>query len=318
MDITELVKVGNDLPPGGCEWKLRLEKTVDGITLNSETPNIAGEFLAFNFSGARLYYLHSQAQNIARARACRNRFAPMVVVPVSGSLRVSQLGRNCVVAPGQFVFIDSAAPLELDYETAFENIFLHLPSSSFVPALFHRAISKPVDANCDFDFLFKSLIESTWSHATKLRPDEHGAVLNSILSLCPLTSPFRAQFSQEEPCIRVTKAMAFIEDNLGESWLNPQVVADHQGVSRRYLDDRFGRLGLRIERWIWERRLLRAREELGIASRGGRFMDKTIIQIALDNGFKSPSHFSRSFSERFGVSPREYRKSICESSNGLH
>jgi AraC-like DNA-binding protein len=113
--------------------------------------------------------------------------------------------------------------------------------------------------------------------------------------------------------------MGYIEDNLAEGWLNPQAVADAQGVSRRYLDDRFGRLGLRIEGWIWERRLLRAREELALASRLGRNNGKTIIQIALDTGFKSPSHFSRSFSSRFGVSPREYRNTLeCESAPRRH
>jgi AraC-like DNA-binding protein len=195
-----------------------------------------------------------------------------------------------------------------------------------VPSLFYKAICRIGRVTSDFDFLFKSAIEGVWKNAESLHPSEHGAALNSILSLCTLTSPFRDSAREIEPCIRVTKAMNFIEDNLGEEWLNPQSVADAQGVSRRYLDERFGLLGLRIERWIWERRLMRARDELSLSSRAGRNSGKTVIQVALDNGFKSPSHFSgrsadvsvfhREISRR--ESKRSERPSLTQPSSRSH
>ena len=295
----------------GHAWREKLPSSVDGLRMQTRSNSGEGEFLSFHFSGARMYYLHADVQHISRSRPCRNRFAPMAVIPLKSELSLSQQGRERTVRPGEFAFIDSAAPFEMGSSDQFHNLYMHFPSSSFVPSLFYKAVCRTGDTTSAFDLLFTSTLESIWNNAHDLRPTEHGAALNSILSLCPLTSPFRESSSEIEPCIRVTKAMNFIEDNLAEEWLSPLSVADAQGVSRRYLDDRFGLLGLRIERWIWERRLLRAQNELSLSSRAGRNA-KTIIQVALDNGFKSPSHFSRSFNARFGVSPREFRKRIEE------
>jgi len=320
MNVCEIIKVdpGAASTPSRTEWQSKLQQTVNGIHTESPLEDLGGELLSFNFSGARINYLHSNVQHISRPRQCPNRFAPMAVVPLTGGVTVTQLGRCSHIEPGQYFFMDSAAPMELEYSGEFRHLFLYFPASSFVPAVFHKAIARPVEAASDFDFLFKSMIEGIWRNAEDLPAQEHGAALNSVLSMCPLTSPFRHQAREIEPCIRVAKAMSYIEDNLAEEWLSPSMVADAQGVSRRYLDDRFGRLGLRIERWIWERRLLRAREDLSLASRVGRFTGKTILQVALDNGFKSPSHFSRSFSARFGVSPRDYRSGIEEQTERLH
>jgi AraC-like DNA-binding protein len=296
---------------GASEWRSKLQSTVNGLHQESPIEELGGELLVFSFSGAQLHCLHSDVQMISRLRPCPNRFAPVAIVPLTGGVTMTQLGRTCSVQPGQFAFMDAAAPLDLVYENEFRHLFLHFPPTCFVPAVFHKHTSRTVDGSSDFDLLFRSIIERTWFNAEGLRAEEHGAALNSILSLCPLTSPFRENARQVEPCIRVARAMVYIENNLGEAWLTPQTVAEAQGVSRRYLDDRFGRIGLRIERCIWERRLVRAKEELSLSSRSSRYLAKTIIQIALDNGFKSPSHFSRAFSARFGMSPREFRNRMA-------
>ncbi len=49
-------------------------------------------------------------------------------------------------------------------------------------------------------------------------------------------------------------------------------------------------------KWLLEKRLLHARYLL--SNRG-----KTISEAAFESGFENPSHFSRSFKERFGISP---------------
>ena len=312
MSVNEIIRVerGEASIPSRTLWQSRLEEAVAGVHTESPLEDLGGELLSFGFCGARIHYLHSDVQRISRPRACPNRFSPMALVPLSGRVRLSQSERTCEIGPGQYVFMDTAAPMTLNYESEFRHLFLYFPPSSFTPATFHRSIAHAVDEMSDFDLLFRSTIEGIWRNAEELSAEDHGAALNSLLSLCLLSSPFRNQMRRTEPCIRVSRAMAYIESNLAESWLSPSTVADAQGVSRRHLDDRFGRLGLRIERWIWERRLLRAREELGMASRVGRYTSKTILQIALDTGFKSPSHFSRSFNARFGISPRKFRSDI--------
>jgi AraC-like DNA-binding protein len=49
-------------------------------------------------------------------------------------------------------------------------------------------------------------------------------------------------------------------------------------------------------KWLLEKRLNHAMHLLSN-------MDKTVGEAAFESGFESPSHFSRSFKERFGISP---------------
>ncbi|MGZ8525032.1 MAG: helix-turn-helix domain-containing protein, partial [Chitinophagaceae bacterium] len=49
-------------------------------------------------------------------------------------------------------------------------------------------------------------------------------------------------------------------------------------------------------KWLLEKRLNHAMHLLGNT-------EKTVGEAAFESGFESPSHFSRSFKERFGISP---------------
>jgi AraC-like DNA-binding protein len=37
---------------------------------------------------------------------------------------------------------------------------------------------------------------------------------------------------------------------------------------------------------------------------------RTLTEIALSQGFKSPAHFSAAFRQRYGMTPRDYRASV--------
>jgi AraC-like DNA-binding protein len=54
-------------------------------------------------------------------------------------------------------------------------------------------------------------------------------------------------------------------------------------------------------KWLLEKRLLHAKNLLTITN-------KTISEAAFESGFETPSHFSRSFKERFGVTPSSIGK----------
>lgn len=312
MGISELIRIEPDktIEPA-ARWRAEFEAQIEGISQVSPLAALGGELLSFSFSGACIYYVHSDVQRLVRQRPSpRNRFAPMAIIPLLGEIQVSQFDRQCLIEPGQFTLIDSAAPLSLVYEGEFRELCLLLPGSCFVPAAFHQAVCAETSGSTKFDEAFVSFLDTLWESADTLEAEDHGAALNSILSLMQLTTPLRRPATDSTPCVRVRRAMAFIEHHLAEEWLTPRAIADAQGVSRRYLDELFGKMNLRVERWIWERRLIRARDELKLSARARKGCRKSIIQVALDSGFKSPSHFSRAFSSRFGVSPREFRQGV--------
>ena len=77
------------------------------------------------------------------------------------------------------------------------------------------------------------------------------------------------------------------------------------GVSSRYLAKLFAQVGTTVMNQLMDIRLSRASVQLREAHLAG----SSIAEVARNNGFASPAHFSRAFKNRFGTSPSKWRKS---------
>lgn len=89
-----------------------------------------------------------------------------------------------------------------------------------------------------------------------------------------------------------------IQQSLGESWDVGQAAA-YLGVSGRTLSRRFQReTGLRFGDWVRRAKLLGALNALATG--------RSVLDVALDLGYDSPSAFSAMFRRSLGVSPTQY------------
>jgi AraC family transcriptional activator of tynA and feaB len=95
-----------------------------------------------------------------------------------------------------------------------------------------------------------------------------------------------------------------VERSLSDPALSPIVVANRIGVPVRYLHRLFEDRGRSFGRWLLERRLERSERDLSDPARA----HWTVADIAGQHGFNDPSYFARAFRARYGVSPREYRR----------
>ncbi|MGW8783201.1 helix-turn-helix domain-containing protein [Streptomyces sp. NPDC055796] len=95
----------------------------------------------------------------------------------------------------------------------------------------------------------------------------------------------------------------FIENNLDDPDLSPQVIADRHNVSLRHLHALFADEPLTVSARIRNRRLERARTDLASAEMRGQ----PVQAIAVRWGFSSATGFSRAFREAYGVTPTEHR-----------
>lgn len=95
----------------------------------------------------------------------------------------------------------------------------------------------------------------------------------------------------------------FIDKNLHDASLNPELIIRTMGISRSYLYKLFAQYHFSFQDYVRSRRLARVAAELRNPAREQLF----ITDIAMDCGFHNISHFSRSFTEQFGESPRAYR-----------
>ena len=99
---------------------------------------------------------------------------------------------------------------------------------------------------------------------------------------------------------KVRRAIAYFERNLEEE-IAMERVADHVAVSVRQLERLFRRyLGQSPRRYLNDMRLDRAMRLL-IQT------DMSVIEIGVATGFSSPSSFTRTFVQRFGLPPRRVR-----------
>ena len=102
--------------------------------------------------------------------------------------------------------------------------------------------------------------------------------------------------------MRITKALEYIEGNLSEPMMNHNQLAALMYYSPNHFRHIFIlETGQNVGAYIRTRRLERARAQISGTNR-------TILDIALSNGFNSPQVFNRAFKRRYGVTPTELRK----------
>ncbi|MEV6210495.1 helix-turn-helix domain-containing protein [Kitasatospora sp. NPDC051914] len=96
----------------------------------------------------------------------------------------------------------------------------------------------------------------------------------------------------------------FARARLADPELKPEMLAQQHHISLRYLQKLFQEHGQSPASWIRDERLHRSCTEL----RDPRLAHLTIAMIGERSGLYGASHFSRLFRDRYGISPREYRR----------
>jgi len=95
----------------------------------------------------------------------------------------------------------------------------------------------------------------------------------------------------------------FIFNHLSDEFMNPDSIAQANGISVGYLHQIFKPTGCSIMETIRELRLEMAKQLLTNTS--ARML--SVTEIAYRLGFKYPSDFSRSFKQKYGTSPKSIR-----------
>ncbi|MEA2868557.1 MAG: hypothetical protein QOE39_3272, partial [Bradyrhizobium sp.] len=104
-----------------------------------------------------------------------------------------------------------------------------------------------------------------------------------------------------------------IERKLGDPDITPARIAQMEGISERYLQKLFETTGDSFTHYLRERRLQRCWADLANPAEAHR----SVSDIAFGCGFSDAAHFSRSFRDRFGLSPTAFRQQQVERNSGL-
>ncbi|MFD9430800.1 helix-turn-helix transcriptional regulator [Streptomyces sp. NPDC060002] len=310
------------LDPPVCRTRLGVE-----ITTGEETPaRLPGE--AAPHPAYRLLardggeYLFVGLRSAARPDTAVPAPAPAAQEPLDG------LGLR--LAPGDVCFYDVHRAPALDFREPFRATTFLVPADllGLVDSDVRRIARRPVARASRLGTLLSPLLSDLARATAEARPPV-GEMLawNAVNLLATLAAE---QLGTAVPGTRDTpgtvdtsgardtpgapgtsgarspvlgRVLEYVELQLTDPNLSPEVIARAHHISVRYLHKLFKDEGTTVGRWILRRRLEECRRDLMRYGRGGR----TIAAVAARWGFLSATHFSRVFRSAYGMSPREWR-----------
>lgn len=215
------------------------------------------------------------------------------------------------IRPGDMLIIDLDQPHGM-VTTEFSNLTLVLPRE-FNPKL-ARTLSKLHARRLPRDSpivgLLAGHLETLWGSVGRLTVEDAGTALKGTIGLmecCLADRPVGEGDMSPEVSSGLAKAiMRHIDENIDQP-LKPDRLAAAFRVSRSQLYRMFKPYD-GVSRYIWERRMTRSMRMLA----SPLFAEMAIGSIAFRCGFTTEQHFSRSFKERFGMSPSHFRRDALE------
>ena len=233
---------------------------------------------------------------------------------VKGQCRMSQGGRSALIHPGQFSIVDSTEPYLNDYccDDWLQYSF-RIPRHLLRPQLRNadHTTATSVSANGGVGTVAVEFLMSIARNAHNLSPGaaqlSHSMIELVAMSLGATDSTVEAgeRSTRKALCTSVTN---YIERNIADPNLSPAKAAAHFGISLRYLHRVLEEGNRSFGRIVLEERLAHCAQDLTSARK------ESISEVAMRWGFNDLSHFSRTFRQRFGKTPREFRQTEVRAS----
>jgi AraC-like DNA-binding protein len=215
------------------------------------------------------------------------------------------------LAPGELVVCRPDIAGEWTIDRPYATAALHIDER-----LFRRYIPNPMDLvgrhlelpEAVSDILSR-IIDTSLALARQGRFETAGRSLAcSFLSMLALTPRVQVPEEREESSavdFRRAQIKTFIQENYAKPGLSTEDIANHLGVTPRYVQIALASEGLTPTEYLKVCRLQAARRLLSSTAFAGR----SITEIAFECGFTSSAHFSTEFRKCFGKSPRSFRRS---------
>jgi len=291
-------------------WAQSLMNICGGFdTFSKDWSNFTGNIERRNIGGFDVAGISVNADRISRSRKQitqnDDRYC-FLILQMQGRAVLSQRKNEAFLEPGDMAFIDSGYPSEFLYDGFMQQISLHIPRDTLESCLPNRQIeeAKTISGTSGMGAIIRDFLTSTYNQSAALEKNNNDIVRDSLLHF--LSATLRGDTVEGALDIKVRQLShirKIIEENLGDPCLSPAMVAQLSHISTRHLHRLFKADGVSFGEWVRRRRLSEARRQLANL----RFSDHTIISIAFNWGFNDAAHFSRSFRQEFGMSPRQYR-----------
>ncbi len=212
---------------------------------------------------------------------------------------------------GDILYGPSGMNAALSLTTPFRLLFINAPRV----ALDHRLIA-PLSLKVGrlpsargLGHVFSGLLRATADAlgemtSEQLRPIELALTEFLVANLAAEGAPASRGGAGAARAAHLHRVCQTIETMLADPELTLEKVAEADGISARSLQKLFAAAGQNFSTYLRLRRLERCRLDLT----SPMFGSLSISEICFRWGFNGSAHFSRAFKDRYGVSPRDYRK----------
>lgn len=232
-----------------------------------------------------------------------------ISMPVRGTVRLSQDGRDATLQPGDLGLYDTTRPYEVCFTDSCRMLVLMFPRRDLRLSdnAMRQVTARRVSGCRGIGGLVAPLLTNLATRLDEISPAQSTRLADNVVDL--LSTVYADLLSQAgyQPADPIRALMAriraFIEDNLDNPDLDPEAVATACHISVGYLHKLFRGEGTSVSRLIRERRLEQCRRDLGSPHSRGL----AVGAIGAHWGFLDAAHFSKVFKDAYGVSPREYR-----------
>jgi AraC-like DNA-binding protein len=229
---------------------------------------------------------------------------------LSGCSLPSQVGREFRMDAGAAVLLSCGDVGAKDYPVPTEFLTLRIPRRLLngMAVKPEDALARPIPANTEALRLLVDYVQTTLKNRQLQSPELRRLFAGHIGDLVALAvgatrDAANIAYGRGMRAARLQAVKAFITRNIRRADLSAKTAAIHLGVTPRYVHSLFETEGLSCNKFVVERRLVRAYEMLFDSRRS----DRTITAIAFAAGFSDLSHFNRAFRRRFGMTPSEAR-----------
>ncbi|MEJ0036119.1 MAG: helix-turn-helix domain-containing protein [Gammaproteobacteria bacterium] len=231
------------------------------------------------------------------------------ILQARGNGVFAQYGNEASLKEGDITLCDSAAPHSYHVEDSSEMMMLRVPASLLKERLpspeqfCGRHLSSTQGLACTVAAVMASLCTQL---ERGLTPYFQNSLARHLLDL--LATSYAMAFDSLTTASSVVsgrhaKVKLYIEQRLRDPELSPCMIALGLKLSSRYLRMIFATSSETVSAYILRRRL----EECARQMSDPQWRGRSIAEIAFGWGFNSAPHFTRSFRDRYGLSPRHYR-----------
>jgi AraC-like DNA-binding protein len=233
----------------------------------------------------------------------------LVSLQIQGTTLLVQDGREALLQPGDFALYDSERPYRLKMSKGTQLICLQFPRTQLSSRLGSTTpfVARTVPGDCGVSSLFVHLTQALPKKLSEISGSVSSAVADQVLDFLTLSLsscdgvPSTLASGRAVTLARLKRV---VRAHLRDPELNPARAASLAQMSHRHANRLLAHEGTSLERFILAERLNSCRAAL----RDRKLDQRTISEIAFAWGFSDSGHFSRSFRNRFGTSPREYRE----------